>query len=109
MEAEVIRNRIFELLHFNQWSLYRLSKESGIPYSSLNNLKTRNKCPSIQTLDKICKAFNISLAEFFNLEENPLRVYEITEDEQKLLNFYKNMSAYHKKLAEAYMQGLSEK
>ena len=109
MEAEVITNRIYELLRFNQWSLYRLSKESGIPYSSLENLKTRNNCPTIQTLDKICKALNISLAEFFSFEENPLRNYEMTEDEQILLNSYKSMSAYHKKLTKAYMQGLSEK
>ncbi len=109
MEAEVITNRILELLSFNHWSLYRLAKESGIPYSSLSNLKSRKNCPSIPTLEKICKGFNISLAEFFNFEDNPLRNYELTEDEQIFLNSYKNMSEYHKKLTEAYIQGLCEK
>ena len=32
------------------WSIYKLAKESDIPYSSLNNIFVRNTMPTVSTL-----------------------------------------------------------
>ena len=47
------------------WSEYRLAKESGVPQSTISNIFNRNYQPSIASLDIICKAFGITLAQFF--------------------------------------------
>ena len=54
--------RIEELLKIRQWTHYRLSKESKIPYSSISNMFKRNTVPSIPTLMKICDGLKISMA-----------------------------------------------
>ena len=106
MIEDRVLERIKQLLDFNQWSLYKLAKASGLPYSSLNNLFNRRTCPTISTLVKICNGFNISLADFFDFKENPLRNESITEEEQSLLNAYSSLSQKDKELLIAYLKGL---
>lgn len=50
------------------WSRYRLAKESGIPYSSFDNLYKRNAFPSLTMLYKICNSIQISMVDFFQEE-----------------------------------------
>ena len=54
------------------WSIYRLSVESGISQSTLTNMFNRETLPSITTLECICSAFGITMSEFFrdNEEKN---------------------------------------
>lgn len=48
------------------WSIYKLAEEAGLTQSTLSNMITRNSTPNIKTLEQICEAFGISLAEFFS-------------------------------------------
>lgn len=107
-ENEVLQ-RIREFLKLNRWSIYKLAKESGIPYSNLNNCFLRNTCPTIPTLEKLCKGLNISLSDFFDYEKNPLRDKTLSEDEQNLLSAYRNLSIRDKELLNAYLDGLGKK
>lgn len=106
MIEDRVLDRIQQLLIFNQWSLYKLAKVSDLPYSSLSNLINRRTCPTIATLEKICNGFNISLTDFFNFKENPLRNESISEEEQQLLNAYAALSQKDKDLLTAYLKGL---
>lgn len=108
IEDDVI-NRIQELLDFNHWSLYKLAKQSELPYSSLNNLFHRKNCPTIATLERICIGFGISLPEFFNFTENPLRNNDISAEQQELLYSYNSLSIKDKELLQAYLRGLCKK
>ena len=108
IEDDVI-NRIRQLLDFNHWSLYKLAKKSGLPYSSLNNLFHRKNCPTIATLERICIGFGISLPEFFNFTDNPLRNHEISPEQQNLLYSYDSLSVKDKELLQAYLRGLCKK
>lgn len=108
MENEVL-SRIKFFLEFKHWSIYKLAKESGLAYSSLNNIFNRNTCPSVMTLEKICDGLGISLSEFFNYKDNPLRQSELSNSEQEILNSYRVLSHNDKKLLEAYLQGLCKR
>lgn len=57
--------RIKGLLSDRNWSVYKLSKISGISQSTLSNMFKRNNDPSISTLEDICSAFGITLSQFF--------------------------------------------
>lgn len=107
-ENEVL-GHIREFLKLNKWSIYKLAKASGIPYSSLNNCFLQNTCPTIPTLEKLCKGLNISLSDFFDFKKNPLRDTSLSEDEQNLLSAYRKLSKRDRELLNAYLDGLSKK
>lgn len=57
--------RIDMLMKERNWSDYKLSAESGLSSSTIANIHRRNTVPSISTLESICSAFGITLAQFF--------------------------------------------
>ena len=65
-EKNFILMRIEQFLDKRNWTIYRLAKESDLPYSSLNNIFVRNTVPGFVTLEKICGGLNISLKQFFD-------------------------------------------
>lgn len=58
--------RLRQLLQERGWTEYRLSKECGLAQSTIGNIFRRNTVPSISTLETICDAFGITLAQFFS-------------------------------------------
>lgn len=74
-DTDIIKH-IEQLCEERGWSLYKLSKESGIPYSTLNNMIHRTNIPSIPTLQKICNGFGISLSDFFADQKEPKQLNE---------------------------------
>lgn len=89
--------KIDKYLEVKHWSLYRLAKESGIPYSSLHSMFEKNTQPTIPTLEKLCIGLGISMSEFFSdkIIENATIC---TEDEQILLTSYRKLNALDKDL-----------
>ena len=60
--------RLDELLQDRNMTVFQFSKESGIPYSTLANPRYRGTQLSVDTIEWICKALKISMAEFFSDE-----------------------------------------
>lgn len=99
--------RIRKICNENKWSIYRLAKISGIPYSSLNNMFIRNTDPTIHTLSKICYALNISLSDFFS--DDNIEVFPIDEELKPLLKKYNKFTDTEKALVRTYIQAISDK
>lgn len=57
--------RLKQLLKERNWTEYRLAKEGGLSMSTLQNIYKRNTIPTIDTLERICTAFGITLSQFF--------------------------------------------
>jgi transcriptional regulator with XRE-family HTH domain len=91
--------KIKKLMDERGWSLYKLAKESGIPYSSLNSLFQKNNQPTITTLEKICAGFHITMKEFFS-ENTPYRFLkdEYSKEEKEIIYSYRKLSRSNKKL-----------
>lgn len=83
--------RINGLLKERGWTMYQLAKLSGIPQSTLSNLFVRNNSPTISTLEKICAAFGISLAEFFATGE------EVDKERERVIMLYSKLAPETKK------------
>lgn len=75
--------RLIELLENQKWTMYQLSKKSGISQSTISNLIRRGQQPSLYTLSKICAALGMNLSQFFDYDESHPR--EVLTYEQKIV------------------------
>lgn len=75
--------RIDMLMKERNWSDYKLSTESGLSSSTIANIHRRNTVPSISTLESICSAFGITLAQFFTEDSH---IVQLNNDQQDLFN-----------------------
>ncbi|MBQ3546280.1 MAG: helix-turn-helix transcriptional regulator [Lachnospiraceae bacterium] len=103
MTESIILDKIKVLCAENNFSLYKLSKESGVPLSTITSLFSNGSFPSIPTLLKICTAFHITLSDFFLLEETP---EYILEEHRILINKYETLNITQKQYLDAYISGL---
>ncbi len=109
MEYNKTLQKIKMLMTERDWSLYRLARESGIPYSSLNSLFLKNNQPTISTLEKICRGFSISMSEFF--DEQTLYWNcdgRLTNQETTLIEMFRPLNEKDKELILMYMKGYTK-
>ena len=78
--------RIRELMEARGWTIYELAKRSGLAQTTLANMWKRNTEPTIPSLQAICGAFGMTLAQFFS--EGSL--VELTEEQSE---FFRSWSA----------------
>ena len=81
---EKIRNLRLE----RNWSEYQLAEKSGLPQSTISSWYRKDMLPSISSLEKICEAFNITLAQFFTSNST----IELTEKQNALLSEFNRLS-----------------
>lgn len=57
---------ITKLREQRNWTEYQLSVNAQLPQSTISSWYRKDMLPSLTSLEKICKAFDISLAQFFS-------------------------------------------
>ena len=74
MENERILEKLEELMAQYGYSKYKLAKLSGIKKSTVTTILNKRCTVSLYNLSLMCKAFNLTLSEFFaTLEGEPRR------------------------------------
>ena len=96
VENEIL-GKIRTYMKLHNWTLYRLAKESDIPYTSLHSMFEKNTFSTIPTLRKICGGLGVSLSDFFSDDIRPAP-HKCTGDELELLGLYRSLTARDKKL-----------
>lgn len=91
---EVIE-RIRKLQWERNWTDYKLSQEAGISQSSLATMFIRNTPPKVDTLQRICEAFGITLSQFF-LEDEHIEI--LSEKEKSMLLAFRKLSSEKQRL-----------
>lgn len=109
MELNRTLIKIQKLLGQRNWSLYKLAKESGIPYSSLNSLFQKNNQPTISTLEKLCDGFHITMSEFFS-DDTPFRkeTYDITKEEFEIIDSIRGLNRRDHRLMADFLKLLEK-
>lgn len=105
MEEFDALKRIQELCDERNWSYYQLSKVSGIAYSTLSTMINKHNMPSLPTLQRLCDGFGISVTDFFEPDRSSS---SLTSDQTECLTLFTALSPEEKKLALAYLKGLSK-
>ena len=93
------KQRIAELAQERSWSNYELAKRSGVQLSTIQNMYHRNYEPTIPTLQALCKAFGISLSQFFSEGENA----DVTEEQHEILSLWNRLSDEQKRIVRELM------
>ena len=98
MEPIVLAGRIKELREAKGYTINKLASQAGISQNFLRDIELGNKKPTVDTLDAICWALDISLSDFFDVErdilseEIRLQIYRLNpEQRQALLAFLKSL------------------
>lgn len=100
-----ILNHITELREERGWSEYRLAKEAAIPQSTITNLYKRKNSPTVSTLEAICRAFGLSLTQFFSGIDDK---QQFTDDQRNLLEKWVLLPQTQKEKVLGYILGLLE-
>lgn len=82
-------NKIRELQGDRGWTDYKLAQEADIPLPTLSSLFQRKNPPKLDTLQCICKAFGLTLAQFF-LEDEKIEV--LSDSEKAMLQVFRKLS-----------------
>lgn len=77
-----IQERIKQLMRTRGWTEYRLAKEANLPQSTISHLFKRNNAPTYPTIEAICCAFGVTVAQFFADEGESV---VLTADQMELL------------------------
>ena len=93
--------RIRYQMKLRDWSEYRLAKEADLSQSTIANIFRRNTIPSIPTIECICKAFGLSLSQFFaDMDDSD----GSDEGERELLMIWNTLSKEQKVLLKQLIQ-----
>ena len=87
--ADYIGPRIKELCDKQQITKYRLSQMTGVTQTVLSRIIKGENVPTIQTIEKICAALNISLAQFFTKDENPP---DLTAEQKEIIETWNGLN-----------------
>lgn len=86
------------------WSEYELAKKAGIPQSTISTWYRKGQKPSVESLEKICKGFGITLSEFFAEGNDPV---SLTPEQEKMLDQWSVLSPEKKKFVKEMLEHLS--
>lgn len=101
-----VLEKVRKLQEERGWSTYKLAYESGLTQSTLSNMFARGTCPTVDTLEKICDAFGISLSEFFEKED---RTVHASKEEIELLRQYRALTNKEKDAVKSMIGALFQK
>ena len=87
--ADFIGPRLKELCDKQQITKYRLSQMTGVTQTVLSRIIKGENVPTIQTIEKICAALNISLAQFFAKDENPP---DLTAEQREIIETWNGLT-----------------
>ena len=83
-----INRKILSLCDERNWSTYELAIRADITHSTLNSALNRDTAPKLDTLQRICDAFGITLAQFF-IDDEQIEV--LSYDEKELIARYRKL------------------
>ena len=100
--------RIVQLRSAYGISQYALWKRSGIAQGALSQYESGIKTPSVDTLERICAAFGITLSEFFSAAPLGTEVAsDLSSEEMELLCCYRMLSPTQQRDTLAVLRTLS--
>lgn len=103
---DYIAMKIEELCSKSGITRYQLSLRSGISQSALSDIVKKKNVPTLITVERICTAFEITLAQFFAQEE---AIPDLSEEQKKLLQLWHGLTLEEKKIVTTFIESIQNK
>ena len=100
-----VKERLQQLMTERGWTIYKVAKEAGIPWSTVRNMFKRNTEPSIGTLEAICKGMGMTLPQFFDIDN----IMGLTDEQQQLIQQWSKLNDHDRNLITDLIASLTEK
>jgi len=81
-----VGERILEILKEKNMTQYKLAKNAGMSYSSVNTIIRRTKSQRLETLRQICKGLGVSISYFIRETDNSEKTYDEMESYDGVLS-----------------------
>lgn len=85
---DYIADNIIALCKKRDMSKYRLSQLTGISQSSIGKIIAKESLPTMPTVEKICDALGVTMAQFFAGMDVPV---SLSESQQEVLNIWNKL------------------
>lgn len=99
-----VLERILQLKEERNWSEYRLSEESGIAQTTISSWFRKNINPTVTSLENLCKAFNITMSQFFAFDNSPTI---LTDKQYELLNYWNRLNSSQQQAVIALLETMN--
>lgn len=100
-----VKERLQKLMDERGWTIYKVAKEAGIPWSTVRNMFKRNTEPSIATLECICIGMGMTLPQFFDVDNQ----MGLTDEQRQLIQQWSKLNDRNKRLVNELVDALNEK
>ena len=102
---EYIPLRITELCEKRGYTKYRLSQLTEMSQTAFGNILNKKSIPTVVTLERICDAFGITLAQFFAEDGGRLN---LTEDQNEILEIWDNLESKEREILMTFIRSLKK-
>ncbi|RKJ06248.1 XRE family transcriptional regulator [bacterium D16-54] len=100
-----VTQRIDDLCRQHNISKYRLSQITGISQSAFSKMARQQSSLSLETIQRICDALSISVAQFFS---EPGEYPDLTAEQRQLLNSWTLLDEKKRAFALMIIEKISE-
>mgnify|MGYP002869331421 CR=1 FL=1 len=100
-----VKARLKQLMDERGWTIYRVAKEAGIPWSTVRNMFKRNTEPSIATLECLCKGMGMTLPQFFDTDNT----MGLSSEQAEILQQWSRLQEKDRRLISELVDSLNEK
>ena len=102
---EYIPLRIMELCEKRGYTKYRLSQLTDMSQTALANIINQKSVPTVVTLERICEAFGITLAQFFTKDGDRLN---LTEEQNEILEIWDSLETKEREILLSFIRSLKK-
>lgn len=91
-EASILKDILAVITEHREargWTEYQLAERSGLPQSTISSWYRKNMIPTLPSLEKICQAFGITLAQLVAERGEPV---SLTDSQTELLDRWSRLS-----------------
>ena len=102
---EYIPLRIAELCRKRGYTKYRLAQLTGITQTALGNILNQKSMPTMANLERICDAFEVTIAQFFSEDGRRLN---LTDEQKEILDIWDSMEEKEREIFMTFIRSLKK-
>lgn len=97
--------RIEELCSKGGITRYQLSSRTGISQSALSDIVKKKNVPTLVTIERICAAFGITIAQFFTQDES---TPNLSDEQKELLLLWDGLKLEEKQIVKSFLKSIGK-